>query len=122
MRNQPPIRGDYFVDKLFGFAEALLAAVSLGIVVFARLAKVVHPWDVFLGACFLLEIAGAVLMMGSKERAMWGAFSVFCFRVLLGIGYMGAVHGDKLARSTLGFPLVFAVYCWLRARALQARP
>ncbi|HVT13528.1 MAG TPA: hypothetical protein VHE55_14785 [Fimbriimonadaceae bacterium] len=121
MQDGPQIRGDYFTDRLGGWFEALLAAVSLGIVI-SRIRFGIKSSDEVLGALYFLEIIGAVAITRSKERLMRFAFWIFAFRVLAGLGYMSVVHGDKLARSTLGFPVVVAVYCWVRIRALRTKP
>jgi len=119
--DQRPIRGDFFVDKLGGWTEALLAAASAGIVL-SRMRKEIHPSDIALFALFMLEIVGAMAITRSRIGTMRFAFWLFSFRVLADIAYMGVVHGDKLVRSTLGFPLVVAIYCWVRVRALKAHP
>jgi|GEM_PF-2950900 len=122
VQDERPIRGDYFVDKLGGWVEILLAAASLGIVAFVRFKKEITPSDVALASLFLLEIVGAILITRSKFGLMRVALWIFAFRVAAGLAYMGVVHGDKLARSTLGFPVVVAIYCWARIRALKERP
>lgn len=71
---------------------------------------------------YFAEILGAIAITRSKVKWMQVAFWIFALRVLGGIGYMSVIHGDKLARSTLGFPLVIAIYCWVRCRALRANP
>lgn len=121
MQGEPQIRGDYFTDRLGGWFEVLLGAVSLGIVI-ARVRFGLKGSDELLGVLYLLEIVGAVAITRSKEKLMQFAFWLFAFRVLAGVAYMSVVHGDKLARSTLGFPLVVAIYCWVRIRALRAKP
>lgn len=115
------MRGDYFVDRLGGWTEFLLATVSLLIVV-SRLRKEPVLSDEILLVLFAAEIVGAILITRSKLPMMKVALWIFSLRVVAGLGYMSVVHGDKLARSTLGFPIVVAIYCFTRIRALRLRP
>jgi len=121
VQEKPEIRGDYFIDKLGGWTEVLLALTALGIVL-TRFKSETKPADVALAVMFGIEVVGAIAITRSKLPLMQFAFWLFAFRVLAGLGYMSVVHGDKLARSTLGFPIVVGIYCWSRVRALRARP
>jgi hypothetical protein len=119
--NQGGIRGDYFVDRLGGWTEVVLALASFGIVSY----RIVHSAiasDVVLLVLYGLEIVGAIAITRSKLALMRIALWLFSFRVIAGVAYMAVIHGDKLARSTLGFPLVVALYCWVRVRKLTLEP
>ncbi len=98
-----------------------MAAASFGIVI-SRMKAEVKPADVALAGMFLLEVVGSVLITRSRLGLMRAAFWIFVLRILCAFGYMGVVHGDKLARSTFGFPLAVLIYCWARVRALKERP
>lgn len=110
------IRGEVFCDRLGACTEILLAGSSFGITVFRK--NFGLP-DAFAAALYGVEILGAFLIMRSRLAPMRIALWLFAFRVLAGIGYLGAVHGDKLARSTLGFPIVVLAYCILRVRTMK---
>jgi hypothetical protein len=121
VQEQKGVRGDYFTDRLGGWTEMVLALASLGIVL-SRFKKGILAADVALCFMYFSEIVGAALITRSKLPLMRVAFWIFTLRVIEGIALMGVVHGDKLARSTLGFPFVVAIYCWVRIRALRAQP
>ena len=96
----------------------LLALTGFGIAV-SRTSKVVVTSDLVLAGLFALEVVGAIAITRSKLPLMRFAMWLFTFRVLAGIAYMGVVHGDKLARSTLGFPFLVALYCLARVRNMS---
>jgi hypothetical protein len=121
VQDQRGIRGDYFTDRLGGWTQVLLALASLGIVL-SRFRKEVLAADIVLAVLYALEVVGAIAITRSKLHLMRFALWIFIFRVVAGVALMGVVHGDKLARSTLGFPLVVAIYCWVRVRALERNP
>jgi hypothetical protein len=112
------IRGDVFIDRLGGSTEMVLAAVSLAIAC-NRMRGAFLVADLALAGLFALEVVGAAAIFRSRLPAMRFALWLFVFRVGAGVGYMSLVHGDKLARNTLGFPLVVAIYCWARVRAMR---
>src|SRR5579862_967436 len=115
------LRGDYFIDRLGGWTEVLLAATTLGIVL-TRFKRDILPGDIAFAAMCVVEVAGAIAITRSKLTLMRLALWIFVLRVVGGMTYMSVIHGDKLARSTLGFPFVVALYCWARCRALKANP
>jgi len=115
------IRGDYFIDRLGGWTEVLLALTSAGIAC-SRLRKGLLVADLALAGLYVIEILGALAITRSKLPLMRLALWIFSLRVVAGFVYLSAVHGDKLARSTIGFPIVVAVYCGIRVRALRAHP
>ena len=121
MQQSRGLRGDYFVDRLLGWTEVVLALVSFGIVL-SRFRAGFNEANGLLAISFLVEAVGGLLIVPSKEPAMRAAFWIFVFRVAAGMAYMSVIHGDKLARSVLGFPFLFAIYCWVRLRALKANP
>lgn len=121
MRDQIGVRGDYFIDRLGGWFEVLLAFVSLGIVL-ARFRLGFSAGNVVLAALYGVEIVGAILITRSRFSLMKIAYALFLIRVLAGIAYSGVIHPDKLAERTLGFPILIVVYCFFRVRALRSRP
>lgn len=109
------------MDKFGSVVAVMLALAGLGITI-SRFAPAVKSTDVALAGMFAAEAIAAAAIFVSKRSAMNFAFWVLVIRVFAGLLYMGVVHDDKLARSTLGFPAVEALYCWVRVRALTARP
>lgn len=111
--------GEVFIDRLGGWTQVLLAGASLGIVL-SRFSHGASTANAVLAGLFALEIFGAVAITLSRLGPMRVAFAIYGFRVLSALAYMSVVHGDKLARSTLGFTLVVFAYAWMRVRALSA--
>jgi hypothetical protein len=118
---QRGVRGDYFVDRLGGWTQVILAGVSFGIVL-ARFKVSFEIANVVLALLFFSEIVGAIAITRSKIGPMRFAYWIYVVRVLSAFAYMSVIHGDKLARSTLGFPVIVVLYCWARVRALKERP
>ena len=121
MKEQREIRGDYFIDRLGGWTEILLALTAFGITL-TRLKSEPKGSDIALAVMFAAEVLGAFAITRSKLPFMRVALWIFSLRVLCGLAYMSVIHGDKLARSTLGFPVVVAIYCWSRVRFLRTKP
>jgi hypothetical protein len=119
VQTQREIRGEVFTDRLGGWTQVILALTGFGITL-SRMSKEVLASDVVLATLFALEVVGAISITFSKLPLMRFALWLFSFRVLAGIAYMGAVHGDKLARSTLGFPFLVALYCFARVRNMRS--
>jgi hypothetical protein len=109
------------MDKFGGIVAIILALASLGITL-SRFANGAKTTDILLALMFAAEVAGAAAILPSKRAAMSAAFWILTFRVIAGVLYLGAIHNDKLARDTLGFPVVEAIYCWVRVRALKVKP
>jgi hypothetical protein len=118
---QQEIRGEIFIDRLGGCTQVLLALAGFGITL-SRMSKGVLISDIVLASLFALEVVGAIAITFSKLPLMRFALWLFSFRVLAGLAYMGVVHGDKLARSTLGFPFLVALYCFARVRGMRSAP
>src|ERR1043165_2153553 len=121
VQKQSWLRGDYFMDKFGSVIAVMLALASLGIALW-RFSNGSKPTDALLSGMYVAETIGAILIFPSKRPLMRIAFWILTIRVIAGIAYMGSVHHDKLAQSTLGFPAVEALYCWVRVRALKAKP
>ncbi len=119
--HQEGTRGDYFTDRLGGITAIILALVSLGIVI-SRFDGAPKQQDLMLAALYVLEIVAAGLILPSKRGAMNMAFWLMLVRVILGLIFVGVFRDDKLARTTIGFAMVEALYCWVRSRALLHRP
>ncbi len=122
MYENRPIRGDYFMDRLGGCTAAVLAGAGLGIVLFNPKQPGTPASHAILAALYGVEIVGAMMVARSKLPLMRLALLIFALRVVAGVAFMGVFHGDKLARSTLGFPILVAIYCFARVRSLRANP
>jgi hypothetical protein len=121
VQKQTGLRGDYFMDKFGAVVAVMLGLASLGITLW-RLSQGSKGSDMVLAAMYAAEVVGAAAIFTSRRPAMQFAFWVLTIRVIAGMVYMGVIHKDKLAQSTLGFPAVEALYCWVRVRALKAKP
>lgn len=110
------MRGEIFCDRLGAGTEILLAGAGLGITAFR---KTFGMPDAISCGLFAMEIVGALLIARSRFGPMRLAMWLFVFRVVAGLAYVSVMHQDKLARSTLGFPVVVLAYCIMRTRAMK---
>lgn len=121
MQKPSGVRGDYFTDRIGGITAIVLGLVSLGIVI-SRFGGEPKTQDLVLAALYVAEVLGAAAILPSKAGPMRVAFWLLALRVLAGIVFLGMFRDDKLARTTLAFPILEAAYCWVRIRALQRNP
>ncbi|MBN9500157.1 MAG: hypothetical protein BGO01_03030 [Armatimonadetes bacterium 55-13] len=115
-----PIRGDVFLDRLFGWMTFVLAFVVLG----AAVVRVTQPGNIlWLEATrivmILLGMIGAWLATRSTPHSFRAVLVVFAIRLIGCLALYPWSGGPRFVGSEFLFDVVVLIYAWVRIKALS---